>query len=575
MEKKWLIKSQPDTTVLEQLRSELKVDNVIANLLLQRNIRNFQEAENFFRPKLEDLHDPFLMDGMEMAVNRLISAIENKENILIFGDYDVDGTTSVSMMYLFLKEIHPQIAYYIPDRYQEGYGISIQGIDFAKEKDCKLIICLDCGIRSIEKIAYAKEKGIDFIVCDHHEPGTTLPECITLDPKKKTCNYPFKELSGCGVGFKFLQAFCIKKPEFGSTLLEYLDFVTVSIGADLVQVRGENRILAHFGIKQMNENLRPVFKHLLEIAQRPLPITLTDVVFVIAPRINAAGRIRSGMFAVDMMVSDDTSEIELLAEEINADNTERRKIDSEITKEALEMISLNSEHITKKSTVVYKENWHKGVIGIVASRLIESHYKPTIVFTKQGEYYTGSARTVNNFDIHSALTRCEEWIDQFGGHTHAAGLTIHEQKFANFLLKFEETVKETICADDEIPQQEMDYLLRFKDLFQESENRLKLPRLKRILDQFEPYGPGNMKPLFLSENVYSTDIRILKENHLKMTVVQHDCDVQIEAIGFNLAEKADLVAAGLPFDMIYTLESNTWKDRTTLQLNIKDLRSTI
>ncbi len=575
MEKKWLIKSRPEDTKIQELRSMLKVDKIVSTLLLQRQIDNFDTAEDFFRPKLENLHDPFLMHDMDRAVVRLNQAIDNKESVLLFGDYDVDGTTSVSLLYLYLKKYINNLHYYIPDRYKEGYGISENGILFAKEQDCKLIISLDCGIRSVDKVELAKNLNIDFIVCDHHTPGEILPDCILLDPKKKNCNYPYKDLSGCGVGFKLLQALSIQNSYPQEDLFQYLDFLTISIGADLVGVDGENRIFAHHGIQVMNTNIRPVFKTILELAVRPMPITLTDVVFTIAPRINAAGRIRSGMFAVEMMVSDDPELIKKIAAEIEEDNKKRRELDSEITLEALEILDNTENFNSRKTTIVSKDNWHKGVIGIVASRLIEKHFKPTLVFSKIDGKYVGSARTVNDFDIHNAISQCEEFVDQFGGHVHAAGLTISEEKFENFCTKLEKVVQDSICEEDLIPQQKMDYCLDFIEIFQITENRTKIPKLKRILDQFEPHGPKNMKPLFLSENVYCTNSKLLKDVHLKMSLVQPDNDLQIEAIGFNLGSKMEMVAPGLPFDIIYTIETNTWMDRTTLQLNIKDIRPTI
>ncbi len=575
MQKKWLIKSPPDDTDTGQLRSVLKIDRTLAGLLLQRGISGYESARDFFRPSLDALHDPFLMHDMDRAADRLARAIRGKERILLFGDYDVDGTTAVSMMYLFLRELNPEVYYYIPDRYAEGYGLSDQGIDHAVEKNCTLMISLDCGIRSVEKIARAMKHGIDFIVCDHHQPGPQLPDCIILDPKKEQCHYPFSELSGCGVGFKLLDALCRKYlPGEQSRLFTFLDFLAVSIGADLVPVSGENRILSYYGLRRINEQPRTSFTALLEVAERALPLTLTDVVFVIAPRINAAGRIRSGKYAVEMMTSEDGHEIRQLAAEINDDNLERRKLDAEITAEALALIEADQNFHSRRSTVVFQDNWHKGVIGIVASRLIEVHFRPTIVFTRQDDHYTGSARTVNDFDIHAALCHCEDLIVQFGGHTHAAGLTVHADKLEAFCERFEAVVAEHLLPEDHVPRQEADYKLNFDELFMKEENRMKLPRFKRILDQFEPFGPGNMKPLFLSENVFATDQRILKDKHLKLSVVQPDADLCIEAIGFNMADKAELVASGLPFDMIYTLESNTWNNKTTLQLNIKDIRST-
>lgn len=575
MQKKWLIQTPINKDIVEQFRSELKVDNVVAELLLQRTISTFKEAENFFRPNLNELHDPFLMKDMDRAVERIIQAIEKGEKILLFGDYDVDGTTAVALMYSYLKKKYERIDYYIPDRYAEGYGISFLGIDYAKENDFSLIISLDCGIKSVDKVAYAKEKNIDFIVCDHHNPGDELPDGIILDPKRKDCDYPYKELSGCGVGFKLLQALIQKNQWDQSELFEYLDLLAISIGADIVPITGENRTLCYFGLKQLNDNPRVAFQELLKIAKKEFPVTLTNVVFIIAPRINAAGRLRSGKHAVELMISDNREEIEQIANEINNDNLERRELDKEMTEEALTQIASDLNYTSKKSTVVFNENWHKGVVGIVASRLIEKHFKPTIVLTESNGMITGSARTVNNFDIHEALIECEHLLEQFGGHKHAAGMTLSKENLTAFQSKFEEVVGKRIDVEDLAPIEKVDIELDFNEIFTTEENRMKIPRLKRILNQLEPHGPGNMKPVFISKNVFSKDIRILKDEHLKLTLTQPTSDVVLEAIGFNMAEKIDLVANGIPFDILYTLETNSWNNRETLQLNIKDIRSTI
>ena len=575
MQKKWLIQTPINKDIVEQFRSELKVDNVVAELLLQRNIATFKEAENFFRPNLNELNDPFLMKDMDRAVERINQAIEKGEKILLFGDYDVDGTTAVALMYSYLKKKYERIDYYIPDRYAEGYGISFLGIDYAKENDFSLIISLDCGIKSVDKVTYAKEKNIDFIVCDHHNPGDELPDGIILDPKRKDCDYPYKELSGCGVGFKLLQALIQKNQWDQSELFEYLDLLAISIGADIVPITGENRTLCYFGLKQLNDNPRVAFQELLKIAKKEFPVTLTNVVFIIAPRINAAGRLRSGKHAVELMISDNREEIEQIANEINNDNLERRELDKEMTEEALTQIASDVKYTSKKSTVVFNENWHKGVVGIVASRLIEKHFKPTIVLTESNGMITGSARTVNNFDIHEALIECEHLLEQFGGHKHAAGMTLSKENLTAFQVKFEEVVGKRIDIEDLAPIEKVDIELDFNEIFTTEENRMKIPRLKRILNQLEPHGPGNMKPVFISKNVFSKDIRILKDEHLKLTLTQPTCDVVLEAIGFNMAEKIDLVANGVPFDIIYTLETNSWNNRETLQLNIKDIRNTI
>ena len=572
MQKRWLIKTPENITTIEEFRSTIKVDRIVAELLVQRRIRTFEEAEDFFRPKLEKLHDPFLMKDLKEAAHRLNKAMNDQQKILLYGDYDVDGTTAVALMFSFLKKKGANVDYYIPDRYSEGYGVSRKGMEFAVENGFHLIISLDCGIRSIDHVAFAKENGIDFIVCDHHNPGDQLPDCMALDPKRTDCDYPYKELSGCGVGFKLLEGLCQLNEWNKSDLFEYLDLLAVSIGADIVQVTGENRILCYHGLRSLNENPRTAFKELIEVAGRSFPLTLTDVVFTIAPRINAAGRLRSGRYAVELMISDNRDEIRRLAVEIDADNKERRKLDQLITSEALEILENDPMMDRRRSTVVFKNDWHKGVVGIVASRLIEQHFKPTIVLTESNGKATGSARTVNNFDIHSALVKCEHLLEQFGGHTHAAGMTLALENVNAFIEQFEAVVKETIAVEDRTPEQHVDLELTFNEIFTTGENRMKIPRLKRILEQFEPHGPGNMKPVFLSKNVFSTDMRILKEAHLKLSMVQPGCDVVLEGIGFNMAEEADAVASGIPFDIVYTLESNRWKDRETLQLNLKDIR---
>ena len=571
MQKRWLVNTTIDSTTVEEFRSVLKVDEVVAELLLQRGISTFEEAQKFFRPSLDELHDPFLMKDMKEAVERLQEAIENQERILLFGDYDVDGTTAVALMYSFLKDT-ALIDYYIPDRYKEGYGLSKDGIDFAAEHEVGLIISLDCGIKSVELVAYAKEKGIDFIICDHHTPGPELPDAFVLDPKRSDCNYPYDELSGCGVGFKLLQGLCDYNNWDYAKLFELLDFLAISIGADIVPVTGENRILCFHGMERLNARPRKAFRELLLLANRPFPVTLTDVVFTIAPRINAAGRLRSGRFAVDLMISDDVDQIDLLAEEINTDNSDRRALDKEITKEALEQIENDPNSDSKVTTVVFNETWHKGVVGIVASRLIESYYKPTIVLTESNGMVTGSARSVHGFDVYEAICACENLLEQFGGHKYAAGLTMKRENLEAFKAQFEQAVKERIQPELLVPEQKIDLNLSFNQIFTTEENRLQLPRLKRILSQFEPHGPGNMKPVFTSNNVFSTDVRLLKDAHLKLAMTQPDSDLIIEGIGFNMSEKMNTVASGLPFQVAYTLESNKWNGKETIQLNLKDVR---
>lgn len=572
MQKKWLIRTPLDVTLVDELRSKLKIDSVIAELLLQRGITSYHEAEAFFRPKLENLHDPFLMKDLDKAVDRLSQAIDNNEKVMLFGDYDVDGTTAVALLYSFLIKKLPNLIYYIPDRYNEGYGLSFQGIDFAAEANVNLIISLDCGIKSVEKIAYAREQGIDFIVCDHHTPGEVIPDALVLDPKRKDCSYPYDELSGCGVGFKLLQGLCIHKNYPLEELFLLLDLVAVSIGADIVPITGENRILCFHGMRLLNENPRPSFESLLKFAGKGFPVSLTDVVFSIAPRINAAGRLRSGKYAVELMISEDKDEIEQLSLEINQDNSERRELDAAMTSEALHLLKENTNKFTN---VVYKEDWHKGVVGIVASRIMETHYKPTIVLTFSNGKITGSARSVKNFDIHEAINACSHLLETFGGHKYAAGLTLLPENLEDFSNLFEETVAKSLKKEDLSPEQEIDLKISFNQVFQNGEDRMKLPKLLRLLKQFEPCGPGNMKPVFLAENIYSSNTRILKEEHLKMEMVQPEHDVVLSGIAFRQADKENNVAAGVPFDIAFTLEENSWNNRTTLQLNIKDIRSTL
>lgn len=575
MEKKWIIRQPINSTTVESFRSELKVNAVISELLLQRNIDTFEKAEQFFRPKLEELHDPFLMKNMSQAVQRLNDALQTDQKILLFGDYDVDGTTAVALMYSFLRTHSPTIDYYIPDRYAEGYGLSKQGIDYALANNCKLMILLDCGIKSIELVEYGNSLGIDFIICDHHQPGETVPSTIVLDPKQVDCKYPYKELCGCGVGFKLLQGLIQYNNWKKEDLYKLLDFVAVAIGADIVPVTGENRILAHHGIRLLNEFPRLSFKRLVTIAKRSFPLTLTDIVFTIAPRINSAGRLYSGKQAVELMITNNETLIEKLAIEINQYNTERKELDSETTQEALSILENEKWYNQSNATVIYQDTWHKGVVGIVASRLIENHFKPTIVLTENDGKLTGSARTVNHFDIYNAIQACEDLLEQFGGHTYAAGLTMKKENFEHFRQKFDTIVDKTLSTDDKFPIETIDMTLTFNEIYERMENRLLIPKLKRILKQMEPHGPGNMKPVFYSTNVYSKNIRILKEAHLKLQVTQPDTDIVLEAIGFNMANKELDVAEGIPFEMIYTLESNIWNGKETLQLNIKDIRAIV
>jgi len=573
MEKIWDVKGENmDSSELDYLCNRFKIERTISKLLWQRGLRKEEDILKFFNPSLQDLHDSFLMKDMREAVELLVNTMTKGEKIMLYGDYDVDGTTAVATMFLGIKELHQDIVYYIPDRYTEGYGLSIQGIDAAKTQNCTLIITLDCGVKAADKIAYARNLGLNVIVCDHHEPGEELPDALVLDPKRKDCNYPFKELSGCGVGFKFLQALYKKKGLPDDLLFNLLDFVAISIGADIVSVEGENRILAYHGLKKLNNNPRLFIQKIAELSSRKLPFTLTDVVFVLAPRINAAGRIRSGIHAVNMMLSNDSQEINALTEAINNDNKIRREFDEQITQEALAQIDADTEFKGKKTTVVYHPTWHKGVVGIVASRLIETHYRPTIVLTKSNDLITGSARSISQLNIYQAIESCKELLVQFGGHEHAAGLTLKEENLKEFCERFDRFVKENLSDSKMIPEQTIDMEIQLDDVYC-NQIHTKIPRLMKAIDAFEPFGPGNMKPVFRTQNLFTVESRVLKEKHLKLKVRQPQSNYTYDAIGFGLASKELEVASGLPFEMAYTLEINEFNGLTNVQLNIKDLRA--
>ena len=561
---RWNPKSKPNPEKVHALQSALQVDEIIASLLVQRGIETFEQAKTFFRPTLADLHNPYLMKDMDKAVARIETAISNNENILVFGDYDVDGTTAVSLVSSYLRSYYPNVATYIPDRYAEGYGISYTGIDYAEDNTISLIIALDCGIKSIDHVAYANEKNIDFIICDHHRPGPILPDAVAiLDPKREDCNYPYDELCGCGVGFKLIQALAENRNQTIADLLGYLDLVATAIAADIVPITGENRVLAKFGLEVINSNPRPGIKALIQQVKKKV-LTITDVVFVVAPRINAAGRIKHGNEAVALLTEYDWEQAEQFASEIEQHNSDRKEIDKQITKEALLQIEENNEQ-TRFSTVVYQENWHKGVIGIVASRLVENYYRPTIVFTKSGEKLAASARSVKGFDIYNALEACAEHLEQFGGHMYAAGMTLLEHKYQDFKIAFEKEVSKTIHPDLLMPEISYDA---------EIELRAINPKLMRVLKQFEPFGPENMMPLFLAKDL--TDSGYAKtlgseDEHLKAYVKQGH-STSFGAIGFGLGKKLDRVAHKKKFDAIFSLEENEWKDTVTLQLQLRDIQ---
>ncbi len=576
MTKKWIIKEPINSTITEDFRSSLKINATLATLLMQRGINSFDAAKDFFRPNLEELHDPFLMSGMQAAVQRLDQAIENEENILLFGDYDVDGTTAVALMYAYIGEKYGHLHYYVPDRFKEGYGLSKEGIDYAIEKKCSLIITLDCGIRNVDLIQYGVEQKIDFIVCDHHEPGETIPNAIILNPKQKDCPYPYKELCGAGVAFKFLQAWTISHKWDLENLYLNLDRVAVAIGADIVPVTGENRILAYHGLRLLNQEKRYCYKLLVDNAKRSFPLSLTDVVFTIAPRINAIGRLEHASKAVELMLASNAEEGKSLSKELEEANKFRRELDAEILEEALSILENDPFYRTSMSTVVYHPTWNKGVVGIVASRLIENHFKPTIVLTESEDgILSGSARSINTFNIYDALDKCSEHLIQFGGHQFAAGMTLKKENFEAFRTKFDEVCKSILAPSELIPIEIVDIELGLNEIFESDEARNKVPKFKRILAQMEPHGPGNMKPQFLSKNLYATDSKILGEQHLKFKVMDTESDVIVDAIAFFMADKIEYIADGVPFDLLYTMEINSWNNKQSLQLNVKDIRPTL
>ena len=561
---RWTLKPKPSEENMKQLALQLNVDELVATLLTQRGITTYDEARTFFRPSLDDLHDPFLMKDMDKAVSRIEKAIANGENIFVFGDYDVDGTTAVSLVSSYLKSYYPNVATYIPDRYDEGYGISFKGIDFADDNGFSLIIALDCGIKSIEHVAYAKDKNIDFIICDHHRPGIELPDAIAvLDPKRPDCPYPYDELCGCGIGFKLIQALGQNRNQTIDDLILYLDLVATAIGADIVPITGENRILAKFGLQVINSEPRPGIKALIQNVKKKV-LTITDVVFIIAPRINAAGRIKHGNHAVELLTEYDLDQAEQFAFEIEQYNTDRKDLDKQITIEALAQITNNNE-TNRFTTVVYQDTWHKGVIGIVASRLTETYYRPTIVFTKSGDKLAASARSVKDFDVYNALEACAEHLEQFGGHMYAAGMTLKEENYSAFKQAFESVVEASIHPDLLIPEISIDAEIDFADIS---------PKLIRILSQFEPFGPQNMSPIFLTKNVKDTGYAkpLGKDNeHLKLFVKQNGSE-GMGAIGFGMGDKLELTKNQNSFDIAYHIDENEFNGTVTVQLRLKDLR---
>ncbi|MFB3389502.1 single-stranded-DNA-specific exonuclease RecJ [Flavobacterium sp. LAR06] len=562
---RWTLKPKPSEDKVKHLAQALNVEDFVATLLIQRGIETFEDAKNFFRPSLEHLHDPYLMKDMDKAVARIEAAIENRENILVFGDYDVDGTTAVSLVSSYLKSHYPNIATYIPDRYDEGYGISFKGIDFADNNGFSLIIALDCGIKSIDHIAYAKEKNIDFIICDHHRPGNTLPDAVAiLDPKREDCAYPYDELCGCGVGFKLIQALGQNRDETIEDLVPYLDLVATAIAADIVPITGENRVLAYFGLQVINSDPRPGIKALVHQVKKKV-LDITDVVFIISPRINAAGRIKHGNHAVELLTEFDFEQAQQFASEIEQYNADRKDLDKKITKEAFQQIIANQEE-ERFSTVVFQEDWHKGVIGIVASRLIETYYRPTLVFTKSGDKYAASARSVKGFDVYNALDACAQHLEQFGGHMYAAGMTLKAENYKAFKEAFEKQVEETILPEMRTPEIEIDAEINFSDI---------TPKLIRILKQFEPFGPLNMTPIFMTTEVKDTGYAKTlgsADEHLRLFAKQNNSE-GIAAIGFGLGKKLDITKNQNTFQLAYTIAENEWNGNVSTQLMLKDIRT--
>ena len=566
---KWSIKEQTDPQKVSQLAAEVGIDKVLAQLLVDRGVSDFEQARMFFRPSLSDLHDPFLMKDMDVAVERLHTAITSGESILVYGDYDVDGTTAVALVYSFIRRFTSKVGFYVPDRYDEGYGVSFKGIDFASDGGYSLIITLDCGIKAIDKVRYASEKGIDVIICDHHLPEESLPAAVAvLDPKREDCHYPFDDLSGCGVGFKLVQAYSKQYQIPFETLIPLLDLLVVSIASDLVTMVGENRVLSHFGLKVLNENPRKGLDAMIQLSNlEPGHITVDDIVFKIGPRINAAGRMETGRLAVELLKATDTKTAMEIGEKINANNNERKNIDREITQEAIEMVQNGQCLASENVTIVYNPKWNKGVVGIVASRLVEAFYKPTVVLTKSNGFVTGSARSVSGFDLYQSIESCADLLENFGGHVYAAGLTLREENLQEFAQRMDNFVAGKITTDMLTPVIEVDARLDFAQI---------TPKFFRILKQFQPFGPGNANPIFVTESVYDAGSgRKVGAGgvHMKLDLIQESQPYhQIAAIAFNMAEYYDYIREGNPFDVCYAIVENYYRGNSTLQLRVRDIR---
>ena len=568
-EKQWIIKTPASEDKSSRLATELGIDRVLAGLLVQRGVETFEDARKFFRPSLEDLHDPFLMKDMDKAVERLHEAIAGAQKILVYGDYDVDGTTAVAQMYSFLKNFTQKLSFYIPDRYDEGYGLSYKALDWAADNGVNLVITLDCGIKAIEKVEYARSKGIEIIICDHHLPEDQLPQAVAvLDPKREDCNYPFDDLCGCGVGFKLAQGY-VQHYGLDPALLEpLLDLQVVSIASDLVSMTGENRILAHYGLKRLNENPRQGLLAMISLSQlEPGHIGIDDIVFKIGPRINAAGRMESGRLAVELLTATDERSARKIGEKINDNNNERKSIDREITQEALEMVSSGRALATKNATIVYNPTWNKGVVGIVASRLVEAYYKPTVVLTKSNGFVTGSARSVQGFDLYASIESCADLLENFGGHMYAAGLTMKDENVEEFCRRMDEFVGKNITREELTPVVEIDAKLDLSQI---------TPKFTRILRQFQPFGPGNSNPVFLTEKLYDfgNGRKVGAAGvHLKLDLVQENMTYpQMAAIGFNMAGHYDHIKEGKPIDVCYSIVENFYRGSSTIQLRLKDIR---
>jgi len=568
MDRRWVIKEKGDSVVVKQLSDSLGVSVSLANLMVQRNITSPGEANSFFKPSLGYLHDPFMMKDMNVAVDRISSAISKNEKILVYGDYDVDGTTAVALMYSFLRQQYSNVLYYIPDRYKEGYGVSYIGLDFAHDNNCKLVITLDCGIKAVEKVKYARSKGLDVIICDHHYPGDEIPKATAvLDPKQPFCSYPYKELSGCGVGFKLIQAFARVHGIPFDDIAQYLDLVAVSIASDIVPITGENRVLAYYGLKHLNESPRTGLREIIKESEVHKELSVEDIVFKIGPRINAAGRMETGSKAVDLLVSNDSKLAAEISREISSFNTERRSVDRTITSEAMRMISEDPRSVNARTTVLYNPLWRKGVIGIVASRLIETYYRPTVILTESNGFATGSARSVPGYDLYQAIEACSDLLESFGGHMFAAGLTLKKENIQPFKDKFENYVNNTITEEQLIPQIMIDEQLSFSEINED---------FYIGLNHFQPFGPENMSPVFVSTHVFDSGAgRMVGSSgeHLKLDLCQESTGTKtFPAIAFGQANHFEYIKSGKPFDVCYSIEINEFRGIKNLQLNVKDIR---